>query len=174
MSVSFSLSIAFILRSVYATVPFLVKKEVKMRKMMLSVAVASLSFVSFVHPGLAEGRKRTISAEEYQFALSLFQREFPPRDQITITDETGFGNRPYVRPTVGQIVGEGYIRINLGRNYDNPLSSRSVKGLFAHELTHAWQIEHYGLTWYGRQAVRNQVIAGDSYTYNCNPNKKLR
>ena len=82
--------------------------------------------------------KRRITTSEYQFALSIFQREFPPRDHITITDETGFGGATYVRPTVGELVGDGYIRMNLGRGYSNPLSSDFIE-TFVHELTHAWQ-----------------------------------
>lgn len=112
-----------------------------------------------------EDKRRRITTDEYQFALTIFEREFPPRDIITITNETGFGGRPYVRPTV-----DGHIRINLGAAYDNPLGN---KNLFVHELTHAWQIEHYGLVWYGKQAVANQVIAGDPYNYVCDASKTL-
>lgn len=43
---------------------------------------------------------RQINTEEYQFALSIFQREFPPRDQIFISNQTGLDNRQYVRPTI--------------------------------------------------------------------------
>jgi hypothetical protein len=116
--------------------------------------------------------RRTISTDEYQFALSIFEREFPPRDIITITDETGLGDRPYVRPTV-----DGHIRINIGSLYDKCLDSDTNKALFAHELTHAWQIEHYGLAWYGKEALGNQVIDpilnNDSYNYQCDPSKTL-
>lgn len=114
-----------------------------------------------------EDKMRTISAAEYNFALSIFQREFPPRDEITITNITGIGNRPYVRPTV-----DGHIRINLGNMYDNPMSPANI-GLFVHELTHAWQIEHHGLVWYGREALDNQVLSSDAYSYTCDPKKTL-
>jgi hypothetical protein len=117
-------------------------------------------------------KRRTISTEEYQFALSIFEREFPPRDIITITDETGLGDRPYVRPTV-----DGHIRINMGSLYDKCLDSDANKARFAHELTHAWQIEHYGLVWYGEQALGNQVIDpllnNNPYDYKCDPSKTL-
>lgn len=115
---------------------------------------------------------RTISTDEYQFALSIFEREFPPRDTITVTDETGMDDRPYVRPTV-----DGGIRINLGSLYDKCLDSDDNKSVFAHELTHAWQIEHYGLVWYGKEALGNQVIDpllnNDAYSYVCDPSKTL-
>jgi len=75
-------------------------------------------------------KRRTISTDEYQFALSIFEREFPPRDIITITDETGLSDRPYVRPTI-----DGHIRINIGKLYDKCLDSDANKALFAHELT---------------------------------------
>ena len=117
-------------------------------------------------------KRRTISTEEYQFALSIFEREFPPRDIITITDDTGLGDRPYVRPTIN-----GHIRINMGSLYDKCLDSDSNKARFAHELTHAWQIEHYGLIWYGKEALGNQVIDpllnNDAYSYTCDPSKTI-
>jgi hypothetical protein len=117
-------------------------------------------------------KRRTISTEEYQFALSIFEREFPPRDNITITDETGLGNRPYVRPTIN-----GHIRINMGSLFNKCLDSDANKASFAHELTHAWQIEHYGLIWYGKQALENQVIDpllnNNAYDYTCDPAKTI-
>jgi Tectonin domain len=115
-----------------------------------------------------EDKRRGISTAEYQFALALFEREFPPRDILTITNETGFNGRPYVRPTI-----DGHIRINFGSHYDDVLGTAANRELFAHELTHAWQLEHFGKVWYGKQAVVNQVISGDSYDYTCDPDKKL-
>jgi hypothetical protein len=129
------------------------------------IAACFLFLASFGYSSAAEARRRTISTEEYQFALSLFEREFPRQYDIIITDNVGYGGRPYVRPTI-----DGEILVNLGRNYDNPLAS---KKLFAHELTHVWQIKHYGLTWYGKQAVRNQVVSGAPYSYVCDPKKGL-
>lgn len=133
------------------------------------VALTTLSFTKNTgkRPVLAD-KERRISTAEYQFALALFEREFPPRDEITITNGTGFGGRPYVRPTI-----DGEIKVNIGNYYDNPLGTTNGKELLAHELTHAWQIEHYGLIWYGKQAVVNQVISGDPYAYTCDPKKKL-
>lgn len=100
--------------------------------------------------------------------MSIFEREFPPRDEITITDGTGLGGRPYVRPTI-----DGHIRIYMGALYDKCLDSDSNKAAFAHELTHAWQIEHYGLLWYGAQAIDNQVLSDDAYSYVCDATKTL-
>ncbi len=115
---------------------------------------------------------RQITTEEYHFALSIFQREFPPRDEIYISNQTGLGNRPYVRPTL-----HGNIRMYMGDYFDNCLVNKKTKSIFAHELTHAWQIEHYGLLWYGRQALANQVIdpilGTSSYNYTCNASKTL-
>lgn len=115
---------------------------------------------------------RQITTDEYQFALSIFQREFPPRDQIFISNQTGLGDRPYVRPTI-----HGNIRMYMGPLFDKCLDNNRNKSLFAHELTHAWQIEHYGLLWYGKQALENQVIDPlldqSAYEYTCNANKTL-
>ena len=115
-----------------------------------------------------EDKSRQISTTEYQFALSLFEREFPPRDQITIHNGTGLNGAFYVRPTA-----YGNIRIYMGKLFDQLLNNSSNKALFAHELTHAWQIEHYGLVWYGAQAFDNQVLPGNPYPYNCDVAKTL-
>ena len=115
---------------------------------------------------------RQISTAEYNFALSIFQREFPPRDEIWISNQTGLENRPYVRPTIN-----GNIRMYLGNLFNKCLDNQTNKSLFAHELTHAWQIEHYGLLWYGAQAAINQVIdpitGNSAYEYICKVSKTL-
>lgn len=111
---------------------------------------------------------RQINTEEYQFALSIFQREFPPRDEIYISNQTGLQNRQYVRPTI-----HGNIRMYMGNLFDKCLDNINNKALFAHELTHAWQIEHYGLIWYGKEALENQVIDPSSYDYVCNLSKTI-
>ncbi len=138
-------------------------------------------------------RARTITTEEYLFALSLFPREFPTQYEITITDGTSPTNGAYfVRPTIGGVIGAGYIRMNMGNLYENCLTNKAI---FAHELTHAWQIKHYGLPWYSKEFVANHVycnikntIAGgvksipiikdkikatDVYGYICDIKKKL-
>lgn len=128
------------------------------------------TIVSFV-PSKNNGgvfSERDISTAEYQFALSIFEREFPPKDMITITNGTGFGGRPYVRPSIN-----GGVQMNLGDIAGNPLATQASRELFAHELTHAWQLEHYGYDWYLSQAIRNQVIDGAPYDYVCDAAKTL-
>jgi hypothetical protein len=112
--------------------------------------------------------ERDINTAEYQFALSLFEREFPPKDMITLTNGTGFSNRPYVRPSIN-----GGVQMNLGNIYTNPLATQASRELFAHELTHAWQLEHYGKVWFLSQAITNQVIDGAPYDYVCDAAKTL-
>ncbi|MBC7938074.1 MAG: hypothetical protein H7Y86_22215, partial [Rhizobacter sp.] len=112
--------------------------------------------------------ERNITTAEYQFALALFEREFPPKDMITVANGTGFNNRPYVRPSIN-----GGVQMNLGAIYSNPLATQSSRELFAHELTHAWQVEHYGYAWYIKQAIGNQVVDGAPYDYVCNAAKTL-
>ena len=113
-------------------------------------------------------KTRQISTAEYQFALSIFQREFPPRDEIFISNQTGFEDRAYVRPTIN-----GNIRMYMGNYFDHLLLNKNNKAFFAHELTHAWQIEHYGLVWYGKEALVNQVIDPSSYDYTCSLSKTI-
>lgn len=115
---------------------------------------------------------RQISTDEYQFALSIFQREFPSRDEIYVSNQTGLQGRMYVRPTI-----HGNIRMYMGALFNKCLDNTNNKSIFAHELTHAWQIEHYGLLWYGSQAFNNQVLdpllGESSYNYACKPSKTL-
>ena len=115
---------------------------------------------------------RQITADEYHFALSIFQREFPPRDEIYVSNQTGLDNRAFVRPTI-----HGNIRMYLGRLFNKCLVNTDNKSHFAHELTHAWQIEHYGLIWYGLQALANQVIdpltGTIAYDYTCKVSKTI-
>lgn len=117
-------------------------------------------------------RKRKISVEEYHFALSLFPREFPTRDEITITDGVSPANGAYyVRPTVGGLIGEGNIQMHMGQYFDDCLKNKS---LFAHELTHVWQIRHFGVDWYLKEFAANHIFcSGDSYSVNCSENEKL-
>jgi hypothetical protein len=133
----------------------------------ISLLFTGFLFLSSDKKPAREDRFRTISTKEYQFALTIFEREFPPRDQITITNITGLGGRPYVRPTV-----DGNIRINIGDMFDNPMAPGNIN-TFVHELTHAWQIEHYGLVWFGKEALNNQVLSYDAYTYNCDVKNTL-
>ena len=113
-------------------------------------------------------KTRRITTEEYQFALSIFQREFPPRDEIFISNQTGLHDSYYVRPTIN-----GNIRMYMGNLFDTLLLNKTTRSVFAHELTHAWQIEHYGLLWYGKEAFNNQVIHSDAYDYVCKLSKTI-
>ena len=141
-----------------------------MKKILATCTILFLSITSFAE------RSRVISTDEYLFALTLFPREFPAQYEITITDGTSPANGAYyVRPTIAGVIGAGYIRMNMGNLYDNCLAD---KGIFAHELTHAWQIKHYGVPWYSKEFVVNQVFCAtiekkSPYKYTCDQNKKL-
>lgn len=116
-------------------------------------------------------RKRKMTVDEYHFALKLFPREFPERDEITITDEVSPANGAfYVRPTVGKVVGEGYIRMNMGKLYEDCLKNPEV---FAHELTHVWQLEHYSIAWYTKEFLNNHVFCDNAYMTNCSQSRTL-
>jgi hypothetical protein len=101
---------------------------------------------------------RNMTPEEYHFALSIFERDFPVRDDIELCDDTGLDNRQFVRPTV---FGDP-IKMYLGDWYGNPLA-RPAK--FGHELTHVWQLHHFPVTWYGWHALTDHVIGEDSASY---------
>lgn len=101
---------------------------------------------------------RSMTPEEYQFALSIFERDFPVRDDIELCDGTGLDGRQFVRPTV---IGDPY-KMYLGDWYESPLS-RPAK--FAHELTHVWQLHHFPVTWYGWHALTDHVLGDDSASY---------
>ena len=111
------------------------------------------------------GKKRRISTEEYHFALKLFPRKFPKQGDVYITDGDCLGN-PCVVPD-----GKGNLLVKMKEYYENPLS---VPSLFAHELTHVWQYEHFGLTWYTNEFLKNHVFCtNDPYKLNCNEERKL-
>ncbi len=158
-----------------------------MKKIIATIAVI------FLMANIYAERARVITTEEYLFALSLFPREFPTQYEITITDGVSPTNGAYyVRPTIGAVIGAGYIRMNMGNLYDDCLTNKTI---FAHELTHAWQIKHYGLPWYSKEFVANHVYCNiknkvavgvknlpviknkinetQVYNYTCDINKKL-
>lgn len=101
---------------------------------------------------------RGMTPEEYHFALSIFERDFPVRDEIELCDGDGIGGRQFVRPT---IFGDPY-KMYLGEWYDAPLA---VKPHFAHELTHVWQLYHFPVTWYGWHALTDQVLSHGNSAY---------
>lgn len=99
-----------------------------------------------------------MTPEEYQFALSIFERDFPVRDEIELSDGTGIGGRQFVRPTV---IGDPY-KMYLGEWYEAPLNHKSH---FAHELTHVWQLYHFPETWYGWHALTDHVLSNEDGSY---------
>jgi hypothetical protein len=101
---------------------------------------------------------RGVTPEEYQFALSIFERDFPVRDEIELSDGTGIGGRQFVRPTV---IGDPY-KMYLGEWYEAPLDHKPE---FAHELTHVWQLYHFPETWYGWHALTDHVLGDDAGSY---------
>ena len=110
-------------------------------------------------------KKRLISTDEYHFALKLFPRQFPKQGDIYITNGDCMGN-PCVVPD-----GIEDVYVNMKDHYENPLANPS---LFAHELTHVWQYEHFGRAWYLREFLGNHVFcSGDPYDVKCDENKKF-
>ncbi|AZS37522.1 hypothetical protein CVS47_02159 [Microbacterium lemovicicum] len=101
---------------------------------------------------------RTMTPEEYQFALTIFERDFPVRDDIELCDGTGLDGRQFVRPTV---FGDPY-KMYLGDMFAQPLSR---KAKFAHELTHVWQLHHFPKAWYGWHALTDHVLGNDAASY---------
>jgi Tectonin domain len=101
---------------------------------------------------------RGMTPEEYQFALSIFERDFPVRDEIELNDGAGIDGRQFVRPTV---IGDPY-KMYLGEWYEAPLNFKSK---FAHELTHVWQLYHFPVTWYGWHALTDHVLGDDAGSY---------
>ncbi|NUS00867.1 MAG: hypothetical protein HOV67_37080 [Kribbellaceae bacterium] len=91
--------------------------------------------------------QRKMTDAEIAWARKIFGDELPV-DRILLTNLTGFGGRPFTVEVPG-----GTILVNLGKGCDDPVNYTGVgkdgtEGwykpgqLFAHELTHAWQINH--------------------------------
>jgi hypothetical protein len=93
------------------------------------------TLIALASEGLATlgARERQISDAEYDWANNtIFGGRLPARERIVITDTSGAEGRAFVYPRF-----DGAITVNLGADYDDPLLK---PGLFAHELTHTWQL----------------------------------
>jgi hypothetical protein len=131
---------------------------IKNPNVLLGITVAAGVYVvfgsGFVIPAIAAGtataalsdiRFRSLNEEEIQRANQIFKGTLPV-DRIVLTDlHNPDQYREFVYPAI-----DGSIQVNMGRNYDNPLSGDAngrtpylkPGSVLMHELTHAWQIEH--------------------------------
>ena len=78
--------------------------------------------------------RRPLTAEEHAWAVAVLGDTLPPRERIAVSSRVGPGGRAFTFP------GRRGTPIHLGRHHADPL--RSAPGLFAHELTHVWQLAH--------------------------------
>ncbi|MFF4396053.1 hypothetical protein [Streptomyces sp. NPDC001480] len=96
-------------------------------------------FYALTGAGVARigGKQRNITSDEYEWANDkVFGGSLPPKDAILITDTIGAGDNCFTFPAPYK-----KITVNIGpERYDNPRDSDP--GIFIHELTHAWQIQH--------------------------------
>jgi len=126
----------------------------------------------FTDDGVIIPRYREITAAEYNWAnTKIFNGNLPPKDKIIITNLLGFQKRAFVWPT-----GHGKILMNLGKQgYDNPQNLRLDKGyiqgqVFAHELTHVWQIYHTADISFTLNGLKTQVcdlLGNNAYQVDC-------
>ncbi|MHA3702686.1 hypothetical protein ACXR2U_10935 [Jatrophihabitans sp. YIM 134969] len=92
-------------------------------------------------------RRRVLREGEYAWALDVFGPTLPPRDRIRLSPALGLQRRPFTFP------GPRRITVFLGPDAVDPV--RTNPALFAHELTHVWQIHHapHRLPWLARAVV---------------------
>lgn len=89
-------------------------------------------------PFTALGRfrqQRVLSDGEYAWAVDIFGATLPPRGHIRLSPALGLKRRPFTFPSV-----RGRVMVFLGPDAADPV--RTHPALFAHELTHVWQIHH--------------------------------
>ena len=80
-------------------------------------------------------KRRALTAEEYAWAGDVFGATLPPRDRIGVSPAIGLQRRPFTFPLPGRRT-----TIFLGSHAADPV--RTHPALFAHELTHVWQLAH--------------------------------
>lgn len=142
-----------------------------MKKSCFLISFLFLFVCISVLQNVAQAKQRDISVEEYQFALTLFPRSFPAQEDIKITDGTSpFNGAYYVIPAAI----DGDIHMNMGNLFENCLANKAI---FAHELTHTWQIWEFGKVWYLGQFLENHAnkfCSKDPYQYVCVDSKNLK
>lgn len=86
-------------------------------------------------------KHRSLSADEYAFATTVFGNSLPARERIVLTNIERPDGRKFTCPSP---VGEVFV--NLGDAFDDPMQSTAAypaRGkLLIHELAHVWQIHH--------------------------------
>lgn len=123
---------------------------------------------AFVH-GVAVGavvdqfvKIRKLRQEEINFADKVFAGKLD-FDRIRLTNLSGLDTKEFVFPTV-----DNTILVNIGNSFDSPLTAvfpgKPVPGqLLIHELTHAWQIQHFPFAYVPGwlcEGIREQVFIG--------------
>lgn len=89
-------------------------------------------------PFAAVGRfreQRVLTEAEYAWAVEIFGATLPPREHIRLSPALGRKRRPFTFPGF-----RGRVTVFLGPDAADPVRTRPA--LFAHELTHVWQIHH--------------------------------
>jgi hypothetical protein len=96
----------------------------------------------------AFGKRRVLTAAEYAWATDVFGPTLPPRERIGISPAVGLHRRPFTLPLPGRRT-----TMFLGRQAPDPVTT--APALFAHELTHVWQVSHarHVLPWLARAVV---------------------
>ena len=84
----------------------------------------------------AFGKHRALTAEEYAWATGVFGDTLPPRERIRLSPAIGLKRRPFTFPTGPR----RRTTMFLGERQADPVGTDPA--LFAHELTHVWQIAH--------------------------------
>ena len=80
-------------------------------------------------------RQRVLTEDEYAWAVEIFGATLPPREHIRLSPALGLKRRPFTFPSL-----RGRVMVFLGPDAADPVRTRPA--LFAHELTHVWQIHH--------------------------------
>lgn len=93
-------------------------------------------------------RHRLLTPAEYAWATSVFGDTLPPRERIRVSPAVGRHRRPFTFPSPGRRA-----TVFLGAHERDPVAT--APALFAHELTHVWQLGHarHVLPWLANAVV---------------------
>ena len=105
-------------------------------------------------------QRRQLTAAEYAWAQEVLGDTLPRRERIQVSPALGRKRRPFTFPGL-----RGTVTMYLGPRSEDPV--RDDAPLFAHELTHVWQLHHapHPLPWLVRAIITQLRFSSGTDVY---------